>query len=172
MQNLKSIPQNWFRFCSTNALMLCTHRQTADRGMVWCTDCRQGNGVVYRLQTGEWCGVQTTDRGMVWCTDYRQGNGMMSRRQGEGGWKFPDGSVERVPVAVGGVLHALQPAASPPHPDAAHRPQPVLQAEELQDSRFLRSTPAGTGAQARRCSAGWFAQQVGLPSRLVCPACC
>ena len=50
--------------------------QTADRGMVWCTDCRQGNGVytdcrqgnnvVYRLQTGEWCGVQTADREMVW----------------------------------------------------------------------------------------------------------
>ena len=106
---------------------------------------------------------------------------MVSRRQGEGGWKFPDGSVEHVPVADGGVLHALQPAASPPHPDAAHRPQPVLQAEELQDGCFLRSTPAGTGAQARRRSAGWFAQQigmlkgwfvqqVGMLSRLVCSA--
>ena len=90
--------------------------------------------------------------------------------RGEGGLKFPDGGVERVPVADGGVLHALQPAASPPHPDAAHRPQPVLQAEELQDGRFLRSTLAGTGAEARRRSAGWFAQQVGLLSKLVCSA--
>ena len=45
------------------------------------TDCRQGNGVVYRLQTGEWCGVQTADRGMVWCTDCRQGNGVVYRLQ-------------------------------------------------------------------------------------------
>ena len=79
-------------------------------------------------------------------------SGMQHRK---GRWKDPDASVE-LTVADGCLLHPLQPAACPPHPDSAHSPQLVLQAQELQNSRLLRSPTAGAWPQAGCCSAGLF----------------